>query len=94
MKVSSKRPETRVRVERLRLRIPEGDARSAKALASAVAQRLAARVEDLAANAGPEARLGAVRVTVKAPAGSSRERLADSIADGVAAPRGGRGGGR
>lgn len=91
MKVSSKGGSvTRVRVERLRLRIPAGDARSAKSLAQAVASRLAAHAEDLAPHAGRDA----VRVRVNAPASGSREALADSIADGVAGPRSGRGGGR
>jgi hypothetical protein len=91
MKVSSKGGGvTRVRVERLRLRIPAGDARSAKALAQAVASRLASRAEDLAQHDGRER----LRVRVNAPASGSREALADRVADGIAGPRSGRGGGR
>ena len=93
MKVSSKGgpeggPVTRVRVGRLRLRIPAGDARSAKALAAAVASRLASRADELAVHDGRES----VRVRVNAPASGSRESLADSIAEGVtgAGRRGGR----
>ena len=91
MRVSSKEgPVTRVRIERLRLRIPAGDARDARSLAQAVASRLASRAEDLAQHDGRDA----VRVRVNAPASGSREALAERVADGIAGPRSGRGGGR
>ncbi len=91
MKVSSKEGGvTRVRVERLRLRIPAGDARDARSLTRAVASRLAARAEDLAQHDGRDA----VHVRVNAPASGSSEALADRVADVVAGPRPERGGGR
>jgi hypothetical protein len=95
MKVSSKGGSaggsvTRVRVGRLRLRIPAGEARDAKALAAAVASRLALRTDELAAHDGQ----ASVRVRVNAPAAGSRETLADSIAEGIAGARTPRRGGR
>lgn len=74
MKVSPKGgPVTHARIESLRLRVPAGDARSAKALAMAVASRLALRVGDLVGVAGRET----IRARVTAPASMSRESLAD-----------------
>ena len=91
MKVSSREgPVTRVRIERLRLRIPAGDARDAKSLAQAVATRLASRAEDLAQHDGRDS----LRVRVNAPASGSRDALADRVADGIAGPRTERGGRR
>lgn len=89
MKVTSKgASETRVRIERLRLKVPAGDEHSARALARAVASGLASRAEDLAGLSGA----GAVRLRVKSPASASRASLADSIAEGIAGARsGGRG---
>jgi hypothetical protein len=77
MKVSSKRGAvTRARIEKLRLRVESGDTRSAKALATAVASRLALRVGDLSDLAGRES----VRVRVTTTSSMSRQQLAESIA--------------
>lgn len=77
-------PVTHVRIETLRLRVPAGDARSARALATAVASRLALRAGDLAGVAG----LGTVRLRVKATSAAtmSRERLAETIVGKIATP--------
>ncbi|MDT5262948.1 MAG: hypothetical protein QOC61_1952 [Acidobacteriota bacterium] len=81
MKVRSKGvPVTHARIETLCLRVPAGDARSAKALASAVASRLALRAGDLKGVAGQ----GTVSVRVRVPASVSRERLAETIAGKIA----------
>jgi hypothetical protein len=82
MRVSAKvgTPGTRARIEILRLRVPAGDARSAKALAMTLAPRLASRVGELGSGAGREP----VRTRVTAPAAVSRGRLADSIVGAIA----------
>lgn len=82
MRVSAKvgTSDTHARIERLRLRVPAGDARSAKALAMAVASRLASRVGELGSGAGRET----VRTRVMAPAAVSRGLLADSIVGEIA----------
>jgi hypothetical protein len=82
MRVSAKvgAPGIRARIESLRLRVPAGDARSAKALAMAVASRLASRVGELGSGAGREM----VRTRVMAPAAVSRGLLADSIVAEIA----------
>jgi hypothetical protein len=69
-------PETHARIEILRLRIPAGDARTAKALATAVAARLAETAGELGVVAGGET----VRVRVRASASTRPERLAETIA--------------
>lgn len=76
-------PVTRARIGSLKLRVAAGDARSAKALAMAVASRLALRVGGLGALAGRET----VSARVTATASMSRDRMADSIADEIANPR-------
>jgi hypothetical protein len=85
MKVSSKGAAavTRVRIERLRLRVPAGDARSAKALAHAVAARLAQRAGDLEGVAGE----ASVRARVRATASASTESLADAVVEKIAGTR-------
>ena len=85
MSVSAKggAPVTRARIGTLKLRVAAGDARSVKALAMAVASRLALRVGSLGTLAGQET----VRARVNASASMSRERVADSIADEVANPQ-------
>jgi hypothetical protein len=75
-------PVTHARIETLRLRVPAGDARSARALASAVASRLALRAGELKGVAG----LGSVSMRVKVPASVSRERLAETIVGKIANP--------
>ncbi|MEX2261856.1 MAG: hypothetical protein WD696_07880 [Bryobacteraceae bacterium] len=84
MSVSAKggEPVTRARIGSLKLRVAAGDARSAKALAMAVASRLALRVDGLGALAGRET----VRARVTARPSMSREAMADSIADEIANP--------
>lgn len=76
-------PVTRTRIGTLKLRIAAGDARSAKALAMAVASRLALRVGNLGALSGRET----VRARVTTTASMSRELMADSIANEIANPR-------
>ena len=92
MKVSSKGAAavTRVRIERLRLRLPAGDARSAKALAHAVAARLAQRAGDLEGVAGE----APVRVRVRAAASASAETLAERVVGEIAGTRAAKRGGR
>ncbi|HEX7177274.1 MAG TPA: hypothetical protein VF240_18600 [Pyrinomonadaceae bacterium] len=94
MKVSSKGAKaaavTRVRIERLRLRLPAGDARSAKTLAQAIASRLALRAGDLEGFAGE----ASLRARVKAPASSSTESVADAVVGKIAGTRGQKRGGR
>jgi hypothetical protein len=92
MKVSSKGAPavTHVRIERLRLRLPAGDARSAKALAQAVAARLALRAGELEGVAGE----ASVRARVKATASASTETLADAVVEKIAGTRAAKRGGR
>ena len=75
-------PVTRARIGSLKLRVAAAEERSAKALAMAVASRLALRVGGLGALAGREI----VRARVTAGASQSREVVADSIADQIANP--------
>jgi hypothetical protein len=75
-------PGTHVRIEALRLRLPAGTARTAKALATAVAASLAERAGELGALAGAET----VRVRVSTPAPGRHERLAETIAGGIVQP--------
>jgi len=70
------------RVETLRLRLPAGDARMAKALASDVAARLAQRAGELGVVAGGET----VRVRIQASASMRPEDLADAIAGMILLP--------
>lgn len=81
---------TRVRIERLRLRVPAGDAGSAKALARAVATELALRARELEGLAGRET----VNARVAAVHPLSPARLADAIVGGIAHPQAGKPGGR
>lgn len=74
--------ETHARIGTLRLRMPAGDARTAKALATAVAARLAATAGELGVVAGEET----VRVRVRASASMRPERLAETIAGRVVQP--------
>jgi len=84
MSVSAKSgpPITRARIGSLKLRVASGDARSAKALAMAVASKLALRVGSLGALAGRDT----IRARVTATASMSRESVANSIADQLANP--------
>jgi hypothetical protein len=75
-------PETHARIETLRLRMPAGDARTAKALAVAVAARLAERAGELGVVDGGET----VRVRVRASAATRPERLAETVAGGILQP--------
>jgi hypothetical protein len=75
-------PETHARIDVLRLRIPACDARTAKALAAAVAARLAERAGELGVVAGGET----VRVHVRASASTRPERLAETIAGRILQP--------
>jgi hypothetical protein len=75
-------PETHARIDALRLRIPAGDARTAKALAAAVAARLAERAGELGVIAGGET----VRVRVRASAPTRPERLAETVAGRILHP--------
>jgi hypothetical protein len=74
--------ETHARIEILRLRMPAGDARTARALATAVAARLAETAGELGVVAGEET----VRVRVRASASMRPERLAETIAGRVVQP--------
>jgi hypothetical protein len=75
-------PETHARIETLRLRMPAGDARTARALALAVAARLAERTGELGVVAGGET----VRVRVTASASTRPERLAETVAGRILQP--------
>ena len=75
-------PETYARIDTLQLRMPAGDARTAKALAAAVAARLAERAGELGVVAGGET----VRVRVRASASTRPERLAETIAGRILQP--------
>jgi hypothetical protein len=75
-------PETHARIGALRLRMPAGDARTAKALAAAVAAELAERAGELGVVAGGET----VRVRVRASASMRPEPLAETIAGGILQP--------
>jgi hypothetical protein len=75
-------PGTHARIETLRLRMPAGDARTAKALATAVAARLAETAGRLGVVAGGET----VRVRVRASASMRPERLAETIAGRILQP--------
>jgi hypothetical protein len=75
-------PETHARIETLRLRMPAGDARTAKALAGAVAARLAERAGELGVVAGGET----VRFRVRASSATRPERLAETIAGRILQP--------
>jgi hypothetical protein len=70
----------RARIGSLKLRVPGGGQRSAKALALDVAARLAARVDELGALANRET----IRVT--AAASLSREPMAAAIVDQITSP--------
>lgn len=85
MNVSSKGggSVTRVRIECLRLRVPASDARTAKALAMAVASGLALRARDLEGVAGRET----VRARVTAPNSNSCDLLASSIVGKIVNPQ-------
>lgn len=74
--------ETHARIETLRLRMPAGDARTAKALAAAVAAKLAERAGELGVVADGET----VRVRVRASASMPPERLAQTIAGTIVQP--------
>jgi hypothetical protein len=76
------RPGTHARIESLRLRLPAGDARTAKAVAAAVAARLAERAGELGVVAGGET----VRVRVTASSATLPERLAETIAGRILQP--------
>ena len=84
------RPVTHVRIRSLRLRVSAGEARSAKALATAVVSKLASRVGDLSGAAGREV----LRTRVMAPASASQGRLADAIVENITSGRAGKTGGR
>jgi hypothetical protein len=71
---------TRARIGTLKLRVGAGGRHSAKALALAVASRLATRVDALGALAGRE------NIHVTAGASLSRERVADSIVEQITSP--------
>lgn len=75
-------PGTHARIESLRLRLPAGDARTAKALAAAVAARLAEGAGKLGVVAGGET----VRVRVRASSATRPERLAETIAGRILQP--------
>jgi hypothetical protein len=75
-------PGTHARIESLRLRLPAGDARTAKALAAAVAARLAERAGELGVVAGGET----VHVRVRASSATRPERLAETIAGRILQP--------
>jgi hypothetical protein len=80
----------RARIGTLRLRIPTGDRRFAKALATAVASRLALHVGER----GPDANGLARTVQANAPRSTQATTWAASIVDGIVAggemPRKGR----
>ena len=78
---------THVRIGTLRLRIPGGDRQFAKALAKAVAARLAHRV----AVRGQDADGLARRVKVSAPPSVRPQTWARSIVDGIAGASSSRG---
>jgi hypothetical protein len=82
MRISSKGngPVTRLRIGSLRLRISAGDVHSAKALATAIASKLALRAGDLSGAAGQEL----LQTRVVAPPSISQESLADSIVEKIA----------
>jgi hypothetical protein len=75
-------PETHAHIETLRLQMPAGDARTAKALATAVAARLAETAGELGVVAGGET----VRVRVRASGSMLPERLAETIAGRILQP--------
>jgi hypothetical protein len=83
-------PVTRARIGTLRLRVPAESVGSAKALAAAVASRLARRAGELGGVAAGET----VRVRVRASAPMSSERLAETIAGKVLEPASGKRGRR
>jgi hypothetical protein len=80
----------RARIGTLRLRIPAGDRRFAKTVATAVASRLALHIGD---NAGSGAAL-AQRVDVPAPRSAAPGDWANSIAGSIAGGNGARKGRR
>lgn len=80
--------QTHARIATLRLRLPAGDARTAAALATAVAARLAERAGELGVVAGGET------VRVRASASTQPDRLAETIAAEIVAPPARRRGGR
>lgn len=72
-------PADRVIIEELVLRLPGLSAQAARAISTAVAQRLGHGLEQ----AMPSESLGALDITVTVRAGASRDEMVDTVAQAV-----------